>query len=188
MRLEIRVNASKPGTLRYLARRAGQPPPPSVAVLLDAVAANNLGASNFTGSVAIAPGTLAGAATACVVEGDAFELHVVAQDGEGAHAGRWPNNSTMRTVPITLAAPARGASCEPAAFLAPLRPMLSFDVAGPGLLLGAVNSSVDAATGAATWSQAVGAFGRQSAQLPARVLAAAGAVPLGEVAQLAVTP
>lgn len=186
MRLVIRANATKPGALRYLARRVGQPPPASVVALLDAVAANNLGAANFTGSLDIAPGALAGAATACVVDGGAFELHAVAQDGEGAHAGRWPNNSTMVSVPITLAAPATTASCEPAAFLAPLRPTLSFAAAGPGLMLGAVNASVDAATGAATWSQAVGAFGRQPAQLPARVLAAAGVVALGEAAQLAV--
>lgn len=89
---------------------------------------------------------------------------------------------------MSLLPAASTASCEPAQFLAPLRPTLAFDAAGPGFLLGAVNTSVDAATGAVTWSQAAGAFQRQPPQLRARALAAAGGVPLGLAADFAVTP
>jgi hypothetical protein len=71
-----------------------------------------------------------------------------------------------------------GASCEPAAFLASLRPELAFAADGPGLMLGAANSSADAATGAVTWTQAAGAFmkGAASDQSAAADLQAAQTV------------
>jgi hypothetical protein len=75
-------------------------------------------------------------------------------------------------------------SCEPAHFLAPLKPWLSFAAAGPGFMLGAPNASTDAATGAVTWSQEAAAFLRQPPALAAQLLAAAGASPLGSTASL----
>lgn len=102
MRLLLAVNASKPGALRFLARRPAQPAPTGAAALLDAVAANNLAAANFTGSVVIPAGGYA-TAVMCVADGDAFVVDAVAQDREGDFAGRWPNNSTMtRWGPHTL--------------------------------------------------------------------------------------
>jgi hypothetical protein len=94
MSLSLTANVSKPGTLRYLARRAGEEPPESPQELLDVVAANNLAAANFTGSLVLPRGGMA-FAPACIADGADMVIWAVAQDQEGTYAGRWPNNSTM---------------------------------------------------------------------------------------------
>lgn len=93
--LTISANVSKPGTIRYLARRTAEAPPSDNLAVLDIVAANNLGAANFTGSMVVAHTNVAVVGGACIAEGDAFVLYAVAQDGEGKYPGRCPNNSTM---------------------------------------------------------------------------------------------
>jgi hypothetical protein len=104
MTLILTATVSKPGALRYLARRAGQTPPASAQALISAVAANDLAAANFTGSAVMPTGGVPMTAEACIVEGDTMVLWVVAQDEEGSFPGRWPNNSTMSRCAGALAA------------------------------------------------------------------------------------
>lgn len=94
MTLLVTADVSERGALRLLARRAGQAAPASVPALLDAVAAKDLAAANFTASVAVtAAGQVHG--SLCIADGTSFVLYAVAQDLEGAWPGRVPNNSTM---------------------------------------------------------------------------------------------
>lgn len=188
MRLVLSARVSKPGTLRFLARRASQPAPASAQALLDDVAARSVAAANFTGSAPLAAGGQLTTVTLCVADGDEFVVHAVAQDREGDNAGRWPNNSTLVSAAVARADAPAHTSCEPAHFLAPLRPTLTFDAAGPGLLLGDVGADVDAATGATTWTQLAGAFMRQPALQSAQASAAVGAVFVGAATELAVVP
>jgi hypothetical protein len=95
MTLVLRANVSKGGAVRFLARREGQPPPASAQELLSAVAANNLAAANFTGSVPVPTAGAVTTAQLCVADGDVMVLYAVAQDREGETPGRWPNNSTL---------------------------------------------------------------------------------------------
>lgn len=82
---------------------------------------------------------------------------------------------------VTLQPAASSASCNPAQFLAPLRPSVDIDGAGAaGLLAGAVNATTDPNTGTVTWSQAL--FSLDGARAAAGVLQArvlAGSVALG---------
>ena len=95
MALRIVANVSKPGALRYLARRAGQSPPASAQALLNAVATNDLSAANFTGSLRVPRAGGRAAAMLCIADGDQMVIFAVAQDREGDNPGRWPNNGTM---------------------------------------------------------------------------------------------
>lgn len=94
MTLAIAADVSKPGALRLLARRTGQPAPAGVQALLDAVAANDLAAANFTASVAV-PTVGQTHGSLCIADGASFVVYAVAQDREGTWPGRVPNNSTV---------------------------------------------------------------------------------------------
>jgi hypothetical protein len=98
-----------------------------------------------------------------------------------------PNLTPLSTTVVPLPPPLTP-SCEPAQFLSPLRPTVYLDPSGPGFAVGPVRPSVDNATGATTWAQDVSAFWGQPASLPARVLARAGAVALGEPVSFAIKP
>jgi hypothetical protein len=87
---------------------------------------------------------------------------------------------------VKLVTPQVSASCEPAEFLAPLKPGLNFEATGPGLMLGAANASVERATGAVTWSQAAGTFVRQQPALLLPVSVVVGSANLGQAAELQV--
>ncbi|KAI8463288.1 MAG: hypothetical protein J3K34DRAFT_496093 [Monoraphidium minutum] len=178
MSLTLAVNASKPGTLRFVARRAGAPPPASAQEVLDDVAANSLAANNFTSSAAIPLGYTLATATLCVADGADMIVYGVAQDREGDFTGRSPNTSPLMSAPVTLVAPVEDTSCSPAQFLAPLHPTLGFDPLGPGFAVGGISAAVDPDTGATAWTQTAAAFMRQSPVQPARVLPRAGALAL----------
>ena len=89
---------------------------------------------------------------------------------------------THSRVAVSLLAAPSTASCSPAQFLSPLKPVIAFDPSTGGAPLGTINVTVDAATGATTWTQAVGVLQSQSPggapALAARVLA--GDVLLGQ--------
>ncbi|GBF99606.1 hypothetical protein Rsub_12070 [Raphidocelis subcapitata] len=150
MGLALSAALTKPGTLRYLARPAADPAPTDPQALLAAVAANDLVAANFTGSLAVPTAGAAASGAACIADGGAFVIYAVAQDREGDNPGRWPNNSTLSSVSVTVAAPAASVSCNPAAFLSALRPTVMFDASGPGLPLGSVNVTTAPDSGATT--------------------------------------
>lgn len=100
MSLRLRVRTSKPGHLVYAARRAAEPPPSAAELLAaweDGQASANAAnpAANFTGELALPTAEQDVAARICVVDGDAFVLHAVAQDGEGAWPGRTNNTSPV---------------------------------------------------------------------------------------------
>lgn len=95
MSLVLSATVTKPGVLRYLARRTAEPAPAESQAVLAAVAANDLAAANFTGSLAVPAGGVPAGGRACVADGGTFVVYAVAQDGEGDNPGRWPNNSTL---------------------------------------------------------------------------------------------
>jgi len=179
MSMALTANLSKPGTLRFLTRRVGEPPPAGAQAVLDAVAANNLAAANFTGSMGVGNSAAAATAQLCIADGADFLVYAVAQDREGENAGRWPNNSTVSSTTVKLVEPAGTASCEPAQFLAPLQPTVRFEAGSPGLSVGPVNATVDADTGTTTWTQDTTVFIRQQPMLVAQTMAWAGSVMLG---------
>ena len=95
MTLELVANVTKRGVIRFIATSANDPAPAGAQAVLDAVAANDVSKSNFTGSM---PVTIAGtpeAARLCIADGNTFTIYAVAQDEEGNFPGRFPNNSTM---------------------------------------------------------------------------------------------
>jgi hypothetical protein len=99
-----------------------------------------------------------------------------------------PLNPHPRSITVTaLASPALSSQCDPAQFLAALRPTIVFGAAGPGFALGGVNMSDDS-SGSVSWVQAAGAFMRQPPSQPAVLAAVAGRTTLPGSTTLRVTP
>ena len=94
MNLTLVANISKPGRLRFAARKASDPALTQQEVL-EAAATQSTALANFTGSLAVSTANVRVQDMLCVADGDLMVMYAVAQDKEGDFPPRGPNNSTL---------------------------------------------------------------------------------------------
>ncbi|GLC59525.1 hypothetical protein PLESTB_001496700 [Pleodorina starrii] len=87
-RLMISVNASKPGTLLYVAVRPGAAIPTRQQLLQPA-------AFNFSGQVPVPAALGLASSVICVLDGGSYEIWAVQEDTEGQYPNRQPNYSNI---------------------------------------------------------------------------------------------
>ncbi|KAG2444871.1 hypothetical protein HXX76_001609 [Chlamydomonas incerta] len=118
-RLTLAVNASKAGTLYFLAIRAGGPVP-SRQQLLQPATYPAPAFANFSGSVQVQAAWTPASAGLCVADGATFQIWAVLEDLEGTFPGRTPNYSNVTRAAQVLNETSSG-SCAPRAAMRALR-------------------------------------------------------------------
>ncbi|GIL91060.1 hypothetical protein Vretifemale_18750, partial [Volvox reticuliferus] len=116
-RLIISVNASKPGTLHYIALPLGASVPTRQQLLEPVTAAT----ANFSGQMPVTTALSIASAVLCVADGRSYEIWAMQEDTEGQHPNRQPNYSNItRGVQLSQS----GADTSTCAYESRMRPLV----------------------------------------------------------------